>query len=116
MDIKAFKTQQLENAIESREREIAEYEMNIWNFQHAIDGAPQPSAALVAFLEGREHPGINPPDELAEEYASFTSVDGVAQQKFIEHLRMRIVAERTEMNKSATILAALQAQLASLKD
>lgn len=50
MDIKQFKRETLQANIEGREQEVALYEINIWNYEHAVENCASsvPTEALDA--------------------------------------------------------------------
>lgn len=102
----SYKLDTVTQAIEYREKEIADYEVNIANFTHMIDAIgdvwPEDIAAY-------QYADTYPPE------LRFRIAERRAQDKMRGELEQRIIAEMTERSKSVLVLGALKAQQASLQ-
>lgn len=101
----SYKLDMITQAIEHREKEIADYEVNIANFEHMVNAI------------GSEWPEDLAPYKNTSTYPAelrFRIAERIAQDKMRAELEQRIVAEMVERSKSVLVLGALIAQRQAL--
>ena len=102
----SYKLDTVTQAIEYREKEIADYEVNIANFSHMVEAIGEQWPVDIAPYKNAS---TYPPE------LRFRIAERRAQDKMRGELEQRIVAEMTERSKSVLVLCALKAQQASLQ-
>lgn len=102
----SYKLDMINQAIEYREKEIADYEVNIVNFEHMVAAIGEDWPADIAPYKGTSQY----PAELR-----FRIAERMAQDNMRADLEARITAEMVERSKSVLVLNALKAQRDTLQ-
>jgi hypothetical protein len=99
----------LAQAILSRETEVYQYQLNVFNFQSMLDGMESlswPAHLLPYRGMGRE--------ELAKNVLHDEDLDLAAELMFRDELRTRLRTEKIELKKTSLMLASLVGQATDL--